>query len=99
MQAAGVKIVIIRRFFAFWWQCARTAFWGNAAFANDWQWVFGVPICSGIVTFLASQRGATELSTGYPIGDGFLAALGAFVVTWTVAFFVRLFNAPVALFP
>lgn len=39
-----------------------------------------------------------ELSTVHPIIDGFLTALGAFVVTWTVAFLVRLTNAPVALF-
>jgi hypothetical protein len=37
------------------------------------------------------------LSTGYPILDGLLVALGAFIVTWTVSFLTRLINAPVEL--
>jgi hypothetical protein len=88
----------MRRFFSFWWLCARKAFWGNTAFANDWQWLFRIPTLSGFAGFLASNRGATDLSTGLPILDGFLAALGAFAVTWTVVFLVRLFETPVALF-
>ncbi len=78
--------------------CARKAFWGNTAFANDWQWVFGVPVISGLVGFLAANKGASELTTGYPILDGILTAFGAFVVTWSVAFLVRLFNAPALLY-
>jgi hypothetical protein len=78
--------------------CARKAFWGNTAFANDWQWVFGVPLVSGLLGYFASRKGTSELSTGYPILDGVLTALGAFVVTWCVAFLVRLFDAPAVLF-
>jgi hypothetical protein len=85
----------MRRFFSFWWMCAKRAFWGNTAFANDWQWVFGIPLVAGLTSWVASQRGSTEVSTGYPIADGFLAALGAFIVTWCVAFLIRIFNAPV----
>jgi hypothetical protein len=87
----------MRRFFSFWWQCARIAFWGNTAFANDWQWLFGVPAASGLAAFVASRRGATDLTTTYPILDGILAALAAFIITWVVAFLVRLLNAPVQL--
>jgi hypothetical protein len=88
----------MRSFFRFWWICAKTAFWGNTAFANDWQWVFGIPALSGLAGFLAANKGAADLSTGYPILDGFLTALGAFIVTWTIAFAVRMLNAPVVLF-
>jgi hypothetical protein len=55
-------------------------------------------MATGLAGWFAAQRGATELSTGYPIADGFLAAFGAFVVTWCVAFIVRLLNAPVVIF-
>jgi hypothetical protein len=85
-------------FFAFWWKCARTAFWGNTAFANSWQWVFGIPVISGLSVWANAKFGAAAMSTGNPIVDGLLGALGAFVVTWVVAFVVRLLNAPVALF-
>jgi hypothetical protein len=79
----------MRKFFAFWWLCARTAFWGNAAFANDWQWIFGNPIAStfggvivaalGIVApTIALRLGATEMTTGTPALDSFLGALFAF---------------------
>ena len=88
----------MRRFFAFWWLCIRQAFWGNTAFANDWQWVFGIPAVSGVLAFVAASRGAADLTTGYPIADAFLVALGAFIVTWLVAFMVRLFNAPAVLY-
>jgi hypothetical protein len=88
----------MRGFLDFWWICIRRAFWGNTAFANDWQWVFGVPAVSGVLGYLAANKGATDLGTGYPIADGVLTALGAFVVTWCVAFAVRVLNAPVVLY-
>jgi hypothetical protein len=87
----------MRRFISFWWQCACKAFWGNTAFANDWQWVFGVPFISGLSIWAVAKFGAAAASTGSPIADGLLGAFGAFVVTWTTAFFARLFNAPVQL--
>jgi hypothetical protein len=88
----------MRQFFKFWWLCVRTAFRGNTAFANDWQWLFGVPVCSGLAVFVARQQGISELSTGNVITDAVLAALGAFVVTWLVAFAVRVLNAPMILY-
>src|SRR5258708_15312780 len=88
----------MRRFFSFWWMCAKKAFWGNTAFANDWQWVFGVPVITGLLGFLAANKGVSEITTGYPILDGFLTAFGAFVGIWSVACLVRLFDAPVQLY-
>jgi hypothetical protein len=88
----------LQQFFIFWWICTKKAFWGNTAFANDWQWVFGIPVCSGVAAAFASHQGVDALSVGSPIADGFLAALGAFVVTWILSFLVRLGNAPVVLF-
>jgi hypothetical protein len=99
----------MRRFFSFWLLCVRTAFWGNADFANDWQWVFGNPAVSafgGIVLAalgawvprLAKQLGATDITTGNASLDSFIGALAAFIITWFVAFFVRLVNAPTVLY-
>jgi hypothetical protein len=99
----------MHRFSHFWWLCTRNAFWGNAAFANDWQWVFGNPVVSGLgglvlaglgalAPSVAKWLGATNMTTGTPALDSFIGALAAFVVTWLVAFMVRLLNAPVAMF-
>lgn len=87
----------MRRFFTYWAKCAQIAWAGSAEFANDWQWLFGVPVVSGVAGYIAAQRGETTLSTGYPIIDGILTALGAFIITWLVAFLVRLVRAPVML--
>lgn len=83
----------MRKFFSFWRRCAKIAAKDSASFANDWQWVFGVPACTGVAASVASYRGGTELSTGNPIVDGFLAALAAFIITWLLAFIVRTLNA------
>jgi hypothetical protein len=48
--------------------------------------------------WVGARYGVATVSTGSPIADGFLGALGAFVVTWMVAFLVRFSNAPVALY-
>ncbi len=88
----------MRRFFSFWWLCVRTAFRGNSAFANDWQWLFGIPLVSGLYVFYIARVGGHDLTTGYPIADAFLAALAAFIATWLIAFAIRLANAPVSLY-
>jgi hypothetical protein len=88
----------MRQFFQFWRLCIRIAFRGNTAFANDWQWLLGIPICSAIAAFIAGRQGITELSSGNATVDVFLAAFGAFVVTWLFAFAVRIANAPVILY-
>ena len=82
-------------FTAYWWQCTKEAAQGATAFANAWQWLFGFPVVSGVAGYVAARYGKTAITTGQPIFDGLLAALGAFLVTWLVAFVVRLFNAPV----
>jgi hypothetical protein len=87
----------MRRFFQFWWQCCRIAFKGNSSFANDWQWMFGTPAVTAVGTYFAARNGVTELTTGQPILDAFLVAFAAFVITWSVAFFIRLLRAPVGL--
>jgi hypothetical protein len=73
----------------FWCECSRRARQGSSAFANDWQWVFGVPAASGIGTYIATSRGL-NMTTGYPILDGLIAAFVAFLITWAVAFAIRL---------
>jgi len=88
----------MRRFISFWRMCAKQAFWGNTAFANDWQWMFGIPAASAAGALLARVMGVKELTSGNAIFDVFLAGLGAFIITWLVAFVVRLTFAPVTLY-
>jgi hypothetical protein len=87
----------------------RTAAGGNSTFANDWQWVFGNPAVSAFGTAviaalgafapsLAARFGASEMTTEMPALDAFIGAFAAFIVTWLVAFSVRLAAAPVNLF-
>jgi hypothetical protein len=88
----------MRRFISFWWMCAKQAFWGNTAFANDWQWMFGIPAATAAGALLARVMGVRELTSGNAIFDVFLAGLVAFIITWLVAFVVRLASAPVTLY-
>jgi hypothetical protein len=88
----------MRRFLSFWWLCAKEAFRGSAAFANDWQWLFGIPICSGLAFWFSARFGITNFGTGNSITDGVLVAGGAFIVTWLIAFIARLSNAPANLY-
>jgi hypothetical protein len=83
----------MQRFFQFWRLCAAFAIRGSSSFANDWQWVIGVPIASFIGVYIAALRGATEVTTGHPILDAFIAALVAFVITWIVAFLIRMIKS------
>jgi hypothetical protein len=86
----------MRDFFCFWWRCVRIGAHGSSAFANDWQWLLGIPALSVAALYLASYWGVTNLSTGLPILDG--VVITAFVITWVVAFSGRTLNAAVTLF-
>ena len=88
----------IEKSFSFWGECAKRARKGTGSFANDWQWVFGVPLASAAGVYLASFTGAAGMTTGYPILDAFLAAFIAFLITWVVAFVIRAYRAAPALF-
>lgn len=90
---------------SFWKECAKRAAKGASPFANDWQWIFGIPFWySGLgVSITAAlyhqivSSGQSAMTTGYPAIDSILVGLAAFVVTWLVAFCGRLLQAPVAL--
>ena len=58
----------MRRFFSFWWQCIKLAFRGNAAFANDWQWVFANPVGSSIGGVILAGIGAVAPSLAMRLG-------------------------------
>jgi hypothetical protein len=101
VSGTGISFLVatggtMRRFFQFWWQCCRIAFKGNSSFANSWQWMFGTPAVA-LIAYFAARNGLTELTTGHLILDAFLVALAAFIITWSVAFLVRLLRAPVDL--
>jgi hypothetical protein len=93
-------------FVAFYWQCAKIAASGNAAKANDWQWVIANPLWQGIGGTVGATlggliasfwRGAPGISMDTPIGV-FLGGLFGFVVTWLLFFAIKFLNAPVVLF-
>jgi hypothetical protein len=88
----------MRETWSFWRDCIRRAREGTSAFANDWQWVFGVPAVSAIGVYVASNKGATALTTDYPVLDAFVAALVAFLITWFVAFVIRMYKSAPAMF-
>lgn len=79
---------------SFWWRCIKLAHADSAAFANDWQWFFGVPIFAVSLTWVARWRGYSEISIGNPIADAVLAGAGAFLITYLVRFIPRLLSAP-----
>jgi hypothetical protein len=82
----------------FWHQCAALAYRGSSSFANDWQWIFGVPAVSGVGGYLAALRGGAEITTGYAVLDGIIAAFIAFVIRWIVAFVFRVLKAASTLY-
>jgi hypothetical protein len=55
-------------------------------------------LLTGLSTAIATRRGVTELTTGHPILDGMIAALGAFVITAVIAVFLRILKVAPALF-
>ena len=80
----------MRRFLSFWSHCVRRAARGSTSFANAWQWSLGVPI-------FAYFAGPGKMLVDSPIVNALIAAAVAFVLTWTIRFFVQLVNAPVML--
>ncbi len=88
------------KFLHFWGLCIARAFRRNAAFANDWQWMFGIPAVTGLLVYVASVKGiaVTDLTTGNLVLDAFLIAFAAFLVTWVVAFCARLVHVPAILY-
>jgi hypothetical protein len=88
----------MRRFLYFWWQCASMAARGNAAFANSWMWLFGIPVFSTLLAYIASRQGVTTVTTGSTVLDLLLTGAGSFAATWVIAFIVRLAYAPAQLY-
>jgi hypothetical protein len=83
----------------FWWQCIKIASEDSASFANDWQWLIGVPIFTVVwqhFTPLASS--ALVVVNDHPVVDGIVQAGIAFVLTYVAFFALRLLRAPVMLF-
>jgi hypothetical protein len=85
----------------FWSMCIRRAWQRSSPFANDWQWMFGVPFWqwasstsafAGLTGYLVSN-GHGSMSTGYPVLDGVIAAAAVFGVTWVVGFVLNIFGS------
>lgn len=81
----------------FWLACMRIGVRGTAPFANDWQWAIGNPtiaaITPAVAAGLATWLGKEYVMAEHPILGPFVIALGAYIVTWVVAFAFRTLNA------
>jgi hypothetical protein len=88
----------MRRFFSFWQLCVRRASRGNAAFANEWQWLIGYPATATILWilgyFYAELSGRIEVT----LSTGALGALAAAFIAYMITWVGRLLNAPVILY-
>ncbi len=98
--------LVMRNFLSFYWQCAKIAARGNAAHANDWQWVIANPLWQGIGGAVGAALGgvvasywrdAPLISAETPIGV-FLGGLFGFALTWLLFFAIKFVNAPVVLY-
>jgi hypothetical protein len=67
---------------SFYLDCAKLAKKGCVEAANDWQWIWGIPIVAGLAGW---YRPGETITTGWPILDGLITAAAAFVVTWLYA--------------
>jgi hypothetical protein len=80
---------------AFYRDCAELARKGTVEAANDWQWIWGIPILAGLANW---YRPGETITTGRPILDGFLSAAAVFVITWVVLFSINFVRAPAKLY-
>ncbi|MFN7902017.1 MAG: hypothetical protein ACK5O1_04180 [Holosporales bacterium] len=86
----------------FYYRCIYEAAKKTCSFANDWQWLFGIPFFIWAFTFI-SQRWLNDgqsisfPDTNTPLGS-LGVALGAFCITWLVGFLYRLIKAPFILY-
>jgi hypothetical protein len=85
----------MENFVRFWWECALRASHQGASFANNWQWVFGIPLVAGMASYAAGKWTMGMTVFGNPIADGIAAAFAAFVITWTARFLFQFVRAPV----
>lgn len=90
----------MRTTFNFWAECTKIAARDSVAIANDWQWLIGFPALAAILVVVKRAfAGGISVVIDQNTALGALEAAGAaFVITWTVAFVVRLLHAPVVLF-
>jgi hypothetical protein len=97
----------MKQFFCFWGRCVRLAARGNTPHANDWQWVlasplwqssFGAAIGAAIGGALKSIWPDAPVIASDTWAGVFLGGLAGFVITWILAFLIRLVIVPVELF-
>jgi hypothetical protein len=89
----------MRRFFSFWWRCAKQAAHGCIPAANDWQWLVGFPLLALILWLVNQWYGEGTLTFSPATALGALeAAAAAFILTWIFIYAVSFIRAPVALY-
>lgn len=70
---------------------------GSTSFANDWQWVIGIPASAWVVTAFHAKGTAEFFASGTQFA-AFTNALAAFVITVLASILIRLFIEPADLF-
>jgi hypothetical protein len=66
----------------------------SAAFANDWQWLFGFPVLAAILSLAKHWFGKGSVSLNTDTALGALEAAGAaFIITLVIGFFIHLFSS------
>ena len=88
-------MILRRPVLCFWWQCIKIAHEDGISFANDWQWLIGIPLFAVVwqhFTPLASD--VLVVVKDHPILDAVAQAGIAFAITYAAIFVPRLFRAP-----
>jgi hypothetical protein len=89
----------MRKILLFWWECGKRAASGASQFANDWQWLVGLPLL-GAAAYVVNRyygEGALTFSQDTTLG-AFEAAAIAFCFTWIAKFVFALFAAPAEMY-
>lgn len=84
----------IRLFINYWIRLFPEAGRGSVNFANNWQWLLGIPIFG---LSLAYFTGKAALFPNHQVANTLVAATAAFMLTVAIAFIARLLYAPAKL--
>lgn len=70
--------------------CASRAWDGSTQFANNWAWLFGIPVLVAAVTYLGIAK---PDNWRWALLVSLFTGIGAFALTWCISFVVCFFRA------
>ena len=74
---------------SFWWGCAVKAATGCVSFANDWQWLLGLPAAAAALGWALGWGRSVLLFQNHPILAPMAFAAAGFLLTWPIKFVYR----------